>query len=138
MKHRLIVLVVGLLFAAPSFAVEKDWKGPSPETDFTFGTMAGGGVIDSTVGFGIPITLSKKILNRGFAPDMNNQVFLELYGGPLFISGGTAFQYSLHLRWDFLKDTEWGFYGGAFGETWCTRPSIETVARIPRPRSCVA
>ena len=79
--------------------------------------MAGLGFIDSGVGFLVTGNVAKKLLDHGFIPDINNQVFVEVELGPLFIKGTTAFDYSLQLRWDFNKDPEWTFYaiGGVGG-----------------------
>lgn len=106
-----------LLFALPALGVDKDFKGTPPPQSFSFGVMAGMGILDGHGGFALPVTFGAKLLDRGFAPDINNQVFLELQAGPLFISGFTAFQWSLLVRWDFIKDGDWTFYaaGGPAG-----------------------
>ena len=95
----------------------EDWKGEADNSEVMFGALMGLGVLDSAGGFSVLGTASKKIVQRGFAPDINNSVSIELQMGPLFISGETAFAYSTHLRWDFVKDPFWTFYalGGLAG-----------------------
>lgn len=102
--------------AQPARAAE-DFKGEPPATEVTFGALGGLGIINSRAGFSLLGTAAKKIVNKGFAPDINNQVFIEVQAGPMFLSGGPAFVYSAHLRWDFPKDEQWTLYalGGLGG-----------------------
>lgn len=95
----------------------EDWKGEADTNTYRLGALAGLGIIDSTAGFALLGTASRKIVTRGFSPEINNSVWLELQAGPLFISGGTAFAYSTHLRWDFHRTNEWTYYalGGLSG-----------------------
>ena len=69
------------------------------------------GILDNHAGFALFPTVSKKIVHHGFIPDITNYVSIEIQGGPLFVSGGTAFIYSAHLRWDFDQDSQWALYG---------------------------
>jgi hypothetical protein len=96
----------------------EDWKGSSEPSEISFGALAGLGVIDSSGGFAIIPSISKKIIDRGFVPDVNDSVWIEAEVGPVFFSGATALFFSGHLRWDFIKDQDWTFYalGGASGD----------------------
>lgn len=98
-------------------ARHEDWKGPSPAPKFYFGGLAGMGVLDTAIGFSLLGTAAIRLVERGFANDINNQVFLEGQAGPVFFRGLTAFQYHVHLRWDFNKNEDWTFYaiGGLGG-----------------------
>jgi hypothetical protein len=51
------------------------------------------------------------MIEKGFAPDISNQVFVELQAGPFTTSRGSAFLYSAHLRWDLMLNQDWIFYG---------------------------
>ena len=112
-----------LLCAFPAIAAEKSdkaaepWKGPSPKERVTVGGMVGAGVLDARVGFSVLPTAAIRLVERGFAQDLNDQVFLEAQAGPLFFSGYTAFQYHVHLRWDFNRNEDWTFFakGGLGG-----------------------
>ncbi len=112
-----IVFLVATLVVSSAFAVEKDFKGLPPAQRFNLGVMNGLGVVDSRPGYSLLGTVAINVMQRGFANDINNQVFIEGAFGPLFVAGSTAFQYSFHLRWDFVKDLDWTFYavGGLGG-----------------------
>ena len=88
----------------------EDWKGTPSISEMDAGFLLGMGVLDSSAGFALLGTFSKKIVHQGFVPEINNSVSLEVQAGPLFVSSATAFAYSLHLRWDFTKDSDWTFY----------------------------
>ena len=82
--------------------------------------MAGLGVAGNSLGFGLNFAAAFKILHQGFIDDVNDQVFIELIGGPLFVSGTVAGFYGAHLRWEFHKNDMWTFYalgglGGNYG-----------------------
>ncbi len=93
------------------------FKGQPPQNNYTAGLLTGLGIIDSTAGFQIHGTIARKILNNGFVPEINNQVFIEAGFGPLFVSGGPAFFYTGNLRWDFPRDKDLTLYaiGGFAG-----------------------
>jgi hypothetical protein len=99
--------------AAPA----EDWKGTSPTHTLTFGALAGLGLVDATGGMALRGFLSKKIVDRGFVTDVNDQVFLEAAAGPVFLTGTTALAFSAQLRWEFNKDEEYALYavGGVGG-----------------------
>jgi hypothetical protein len=96
--------------AAPASTKVEDFKGTPLDSEFTLGGMAGVGQVSDNAGFTIYGTAAKKIVHHGFVPDINNQVFLEAAVGPWLKPGSSAFIYSLHLRWDFQKDSEWTLY----------------------------
>jgi len=111
-----------LLFSSPLFAAEskapppasqpnETWKGPAPENHFTVGGMGGMAIVGNSVGGVILGSVATKIVNRGFVPDINNQVFIEFQAGPIFLSNFTVLGTSLHLRWDFHKDDDLTLYG---------------------------
>jgi hypothetical protein len=97
--------------AAGTPVTQEAWKGPADTHDFSAGFLGGLGIIDHTAGVSLLGTVSRKLVEPGFAPDINNGVSLELQFGPLIASGGTPLFYSAHLRWDFRRDTEWTLYG---------------------------
>lgn len=102
-------------------AVEKStesWKGSSRENEFTAGVSTGYGIAENLGGITIRGNVAKKIINRGFVPDINNQVFFELDLGPVVRDGADPFLYSVHLRWDFQYDEQWTFFalGGLAGD----------------------
>src|SRR4051794_7163958 len=78
---------------------EDEFKGKPSPAQLTFSGMAGLGILDSTAGFQVLGSAATKLVNRGFIPDINNQVFLEFQFGPLFVASSTAWFYSAHLRW---------------------------------------
>lgn len=94
----------------------EDFKGqPSPQR-YQFGGLTGLGILDSKAAFAIIGTVAVKMVEAGFVEDINDPVFAELQLGPLFVQGSTAWHYSTHLRWDFIKDSAWTLYGlGGFG-----------------------
>ena len=117
MKGLFSVLLAGLILVASGSARADDWKGQPDPSQFGLGALTGMGVIDNHVGFALLGAASKKILDTGFVSDVNNSVWIEAELGPVFISGSTAFAYSAHLRWDFIKDPTWTLYalGGLAG-----------------------
>lgn len=114
-------LVAAAESGKPMVAVEEEkpemWKGAPDPSKAKFGAMMGLGMIDSTAGFAILGVVSRKIVERGFSPEITNDVSIELTVGPVFISGATPIAYSTHLRWNFLKDPDWTLYtvGGLGG-----------------------
>jgi len=89
----------------------EDWKGRPSDDLYTVGAQFGVGEFNGSIGFMPLATGAVKIVHQGFAPDINNQVFVELALGPFFVEGEVAFSYGAHLRWDFVKDLRWTFYG---------------------------
>lgn len=88
-----------------------DWNWPSPTHEWTLAVMPGVATINSTTGFSLQFSAAKKVVDKGFAPDISNQVFLEAQAGPFTASKGSAFMYSLLIRWDFILNGDWTFYG---------------------------
>lgn len=114
-KVSFILVVFGLLSSVASPAAE-DWKGEPYQTNLAVAGMAGAGIIGGNVGLGVTAAIAIKIAHEGFIPDINDQVWLEFQGGPLFITGLTAATYGLFLRWDFHKDDDFTLYSlGGFG-----------------------
>jgi hypothetical protein len=92
------------------------WKGPPAEENFTAGAMAGAGFSNVNAGFLVLGTAAIKIVNRGFADEIDDQVFVEAAAGPLVSGLGTDVVYSVHLRWDFQRDDNLSLYAvGGFG-----------------------
>ncbi len=88
---------------------EKDWQGKGYENRFTASVLAGL-VLEESAAFSPIGVFGYKILDKGFIPDFNDQVFLELFLGPTFFGDRTNLQYGLNMRWDFHKNYLWSFY----------------------------
>lgn len=113
-----VAVLVSIALSASSAFAAADFKGESPTAEITWGGSAGLAQIYSEAGFAVIGTVAKKIVTKGFAPDLNNQVFIELQAGPLFIASSTLVAYSTHLRWDFVKDATWTLFAiGGMGGT---------------------
>lgn len=94
----------------------EEWKGKPYEHFHQVSVQSGLSLIGGRIGVGLVGAFSRKILNRGFFPDVTNQVHLEGLFGVSFLSTGEGFLYGLHLRWDFHKNDFWTFYSlGGFG-----------------------
>lgn len=92
------------------------WKGMSPAYPVNVGAMTGLGLVDGQAGVGLIFAGAVRVMERGFIPDINNQLFVEGELGALFLNGGTGFEYSLHLRWDFVHSERWTVFAlGGFG-----------------------
>lgn len=118
LKTKFLILMAVFSFVGSSQqASAEDWKTYYDRSEMTLGGLAGLGIIDNSAGFALLGTISKKILAKGFVPDISNSVSIEASVGPAFVSGGTAVMYAGQLRWDFEKDESWTFYalGGAGG-----------------------
>ncbi len=103
--------------AEPYGAGYEDWKWPLAEHEWTAAVIPGVGIINNSAGFALQGAIAKKIMHQGFAPDINNQVFVEVQAGPYTTGGGSALLFSTHLRWDFTLNGDWAFYalGGLGG-----------------------
>ncbi len=139
MKSTLIALamILGLTFfdsrAFADVSGYEPWKSPLSEKQIQLGVMTGLGVVNNTGGFTILGTVAKKLLNQGFAPEINNQVYMEAHGGALTVSRGSAFMFSLHLRWNFTLDDQWIFYGlGGVGGNVTSKGFGEQFQVLPR------
>src|SRR6476620_9165319 len=82
-----------LLPCSTAYSAE-DWKGTPDESSFSFGGLAGLGIIDTSAGFALLGTASQKIVRHGFIPDIANSVSVEVAAGPVFMSGSTPFNFS--------------------------------------------
>ena len=102
------LVVVAVLVSASAFGKTAEmWKGESPATEFTVGGGAGASFNGTrSLGGIFLLNAAKKIVDRGFVPDINDQVFLEAQGGMELYSFGNNFTGSLALRWDFHKDDD--------------------------------
>jgi hypothetical protein len=117
----------------PSTASGEDYKSVHPENNFTFGGSAGMGIVDTHAGFTLIGNIAAKVVKDGFIPDIVNPVFLEAEFGPTFVSGATFWQYSTHLRWDFVKDAKWTLFAlGGFGGNFGSNMYGNRVALYPR------
>jgi hypothetical protein len=87
-----------------------EWKQTNLPPLYHFGAMSGLGVIDSYGGFALLGTASMTVIDHGFIPEVSDSVAAEIELGPVFTSAHTAFWYSMHMRWDFRKDSDWTFY----------------------------
>ncbi len=122
MKNITYWLLTGILVfnmtSSLSYSAE-DWKGSPDQSQLDFGGLAGLGIVTGVAGFVLAGTVSKKIMDHGFIPDINNSVSVELQAGPIFVTGNTPIFYSGLMRWDFKKNADLGFYaiGGVGGFT---------------------
>jgi hypothetical protein len=94
----------------------EDWKGKPETSEWSLTALTGLGIVNATPGFAIMGAAAKKIVDQGFVPDINNSVWIETELGPVIAKGSAAFQFSGHLRWDFVRNEDWTFYAlGGFG-----------------------
>lgn len=111
----------------------EDYKSVHPENNFTFGASTGMGIVDTHAGFALIGNVAAKVVKDGFIPDIVNPVFLEVEFGPTFVSGATFWQYSTHLRWDFVKDAKWTLFAlGGLGGNFGSNRYGDRVALYPR------
>ncbi len=99
------------LASQPFGAGYEDWQWPLAEHDWTVAVIPGVGVINNSAGFTLQGAIARKLMHHGFAPDMNNQVFLEAQAGPMTTGNGSALLFSAHIRWDLTLNGDWTFYG---------------------------
>jgi hypothetical protein len=116
-----------------SASSHEDWKGDPDSSEVHLGVLSGIGILDEQIGFVLRGTASKKIVHHGFVSDLNDSVSLETEMGPLFVSGSSAFVYSLHLRWDFQKDANWTIYAlGGVGGAITSAALLSRFTLLPR------
>ena len=115
----LVVLALLVSASGESTARAEDWKEKSNASDLSFGALSGIGIVRSSAGLAVLGTASKKILPKGFISDLSNAVWLESELGAVFLISSPIFMYSVHIRWDFIRDEKWSFYalGGLGGTT---------------------
>ena len=109
-----------LFLASIVFAAEVDsqntseeaWKGPANETHSYVGLLAGFGMMKNSLVMPTRVLYGYKVLNRGFVPDINNQVHLEAAMGPVFLldSDETAWSGSVGARWSFFYSPSVVYY----------------------------
>jgi hypothetical protein len=135
-KHLLSLVVIAFVFSsfasasppvlqsAPAdgagvISSAEDWKGKPESAEWTVSALTGLGIVNATPGFAIMGAAAKKIVDHGFVPDINNSVWIETELGPVIAKGSAAFQFSGHLRWDFVQNQDWTFYalGGLGGSS---------------------
>ncbi len=86
------------------------WKGKPYDTHFQFSALSGIGLMGTSTGVPLYGAVAFKVLHEGFIDDINDQLFVEAMGGPLFTWAGAGWVADLHLRWDFHKNDLWSFY----------------------------
>lgn len=97
--------------AQPAKTRAEAFKGKAPLESWGVSGLTGVGVYGSKGGFTVTGGISRKILDRGFLSEINNQVHVEVQMGPLWVFSSHAWYYSTHLRWDFIQDSTWKFFG---------------------------
>lgn len=111
-----VISLLSVIATGTSALGSEDWKGPADPADIRLGALAGLTIIDSSAGFGLIGTASKRIAPDGFVPGITNPVSIEAEVGPSWNASQTLFWYSAQLRWDFQKDDTWTIYAlGGFG-----------------------
>ena len=118
--------VIWMSFVAGRFVYAEDWKGKPEDSVLSLGALTGVGLVDQGSGLALFGTVSKKIVNHGFIPEITDSVSVECALGPVFLSVGSAMIYSVHLRWDFEKDQNWTLYalGGLGGNVLSGRSEL--------------
>ena len=100
---------------APTPGAGEPWKGTTTVRPFEAGLMSGLSIYGNRGVWSILPSAAFLLKDRAFIADLDNRVWAELQAGPAFFSTGTttqaAFQYSLHLRWDFNYNETWTVYG---------------------------
>ena len=129
----LVGIICGVVLSGSVALAADDYKGTPSTTEMTASFMGGFGLVDTSGGFALTGALAKKILDRGFVSDLNDPIFIEVEFGPMFTSGITAWMYSAHLRWDFVKDPAWTFFAiGGMGANTISVNSNTRFALYPR------
>lgn len=72
--------------------IHDNWKGPLSEKRVQFSALMGLGDVNGLASFSVLGGAAMKVLHQGFAPDINNQVYAEVYLGPSFLRSESAFQ----------------------------------------------
>lgn len=101
-----VICLPGLVLAEDSkgTAPVEDWKGATPAGKMEIGALTGLGLEGGSASFQLLGAASLRVSDDGFIPDINDQVSAEAELGAAFASD-TRFLYSVHMRWDFVKDS---------------------------------
>lgn len=127
-----LALFTGIAAIADPQGTDEMWKGSPYERNVSLAIVQGIGFPNGAVGYAVNGYLGIKVLHKGFVPDINNQVFAELFFGGLF-GGGDGTTLGAQLRWDLHKDYLWTFYavGGLGVGIYGTAPA-KTTNLFPR------
>lgn len=111
------ILCLGLVLGWVATVQAEDWKGQPETSKWTAGAVTGLGIIGNNSGFTFLGTVSKKIIKNGFVTGINDSVSIEGMLGPVAFIFPQGWIYSIHLRWDFIKDDQWTLFtvGGVGG-----------------------
>jgi len=99
---------------------EEDWKGRAPAGKATLGALMGVG-LESGGNFALMGAAAWMVDEDGFIPDITDQAYIETEMGAGF-GKSSRFLYSVHMRWDFVKNRQWtpfaiaGLSGGSGGD----------------------
>ena len=125
-KKGMAVASMVVSFSALAQAEEtEEWKGPAPAEKAHIGALMGLGM-DGDARFALLGTASWRIVEQGFAPEINNQVYIETELGA-GLGADTRFLYSVHMRWDFVRNATWtpfaiGGLSGSSGDNFTLAP----------------
>jgi hypothetical protein len=128
MKLSKWIVCAGLVVGVPGFGYAdevEEWKGPAPIEKAHLGALMGLS-LDGGGRFALLGTASWRVVEQGFAPDINNQVYIETELGA-GLGADTRFIYSLHMRWDFVRNATWtpfaiGGLSGSSGDNFTLAP----------------
>ncbi|MCC7442481.1 MAG: hypothetical protein IT285_12665 [Bdellovibrionales bacterium] len=129
-----LILLTSPLASAADGVPTETWKGPAPDQGIQLGFLTGPSIWGTHVDLALMGTLSKLLIERGFVPDITNQVFLEVGLGPdRLASPGSGWIYSFHLRWDFHMDEQFAVYAvGGLGGAVDTSGDTNIASAHPR------
>ena len=101
-----------LLLLLSSFAMASDgWNGTESRGGFSFATLPGIGFFEGQTGLLFAASLGARISDEGLIPEVNDEVFVEATLGPAVLSLGKVLLMSVHARWNFHHQSQWGLYG---------------------------
>lgn len=111
-------LILFAIFTSAVSAFASDFQGPENKEKIMVGLSTGIGMIDPKVGIPLVFNTSTRLLDKGWLEDVSDQVFLEFMAGPTFYGGNAPFQWGMHARWDFRRDSVWTYFatGGLGGQ----------------------
>ncbi len=127
-----LTLFTALSAKADPQSTDEMWKGSPYDRNVSLAIIQGLGFPNGSVGYAVNGYLGIKVLHKGFVPDINNQVFAELFFGGLF-GGGDGTNLGAQLRWDIHKDYLWTFYAvGGLGVGIYGNAPLKTTQVFPR------